>query len=148
MHKILFGLFLIALSTMPAVSFAGELLPGGTPEKTGVSPDATISPDAADMRDIHQRRLDYREEDIKLKEQMLTRAENFAAPRRESLKHYEEKITALNETRTSVEPDEEESLEMDETDEIDNAGDMDDTDEIDDTNNMNEIDENLIPDPQ
>ena len=127
MHKILFGLFLIALSTMPAVSFAGELLPGGTPEKTGVSPDATISPDAADMRDIHQRRLDYREEEIKLKQQMHVRAENFATPRRESLKRYEEGLAALNETRTSVETEEEdeELLEIDESEEMDESAETD-----------------------
>lgn len=98
MRHIVFALFVLTLCIAARSGFAGELRACGVPESV------TLSTEAASYCDIYQRRLVYREEAIKLKEQMRARAENFAAPRREALERYEKDVAALNERRSSQAP--------------------------------------------
>lgn len=49
--------------------------------------------------DIHSRRIAYRNEAVKLKDQMQQRAERFAAPRQAAYQNYLEDLEALNEER-------------------------------------------------
>ena len=72
-----------------------------TSEFCGVPDPAALDTEATPHCDIYQRQLSYREEALKLEALMEERQENFAAPRREALKRYEEDMKALNETRSS-----------------------------------------------
>ena len=80
----------------------------------GIPVEENISPDALPYCDMHQRRLAYREEAIKLEKQMKERAENFAAPRRAALEQYQRDIEALNQEERDPFADEDtETLEFD-----------------------------------
>ncbi len=67
----------------------------------GIPDPAALNTEAEPHCDIYQRQLAYREEALKMDSLMKQRQENFAAPRREALKRYQEDMDALNAERSS-----------------------------------------------
>jgi len=85
---------LIIFTSPEAVS--GELVACGVPESYD------LPTETENYCNFHQRRFAYREEAMKLKEQLKERQENFAAPRRQAREQYEENWEALNQQRSST----------------------------------------------
>ncbi|MEM7650748.1 MAG: hypothetical protein AAF204_01540 [Pseudomonadota bacterium] len=84
-----------------AITFPSAFAQAQESEFCGVPDPAAMDTEALGHCDIYQRQLAYREEALKLQELMKERQENFAAPRREAIKRYEEDMKALNEERSS-----------------------------------------------
>ena len=76
---------------------AGEIYSCGAPR------EYNLPTETEGFCDFHQRRIAYREQALKLKEQLRERQESFAAPRLETLRLYNEELDALNEQRGSEE---------------------------------------------
>lgn len=91
------ALFIVSFifMTLPLTSVkAAEIVQCGVPTTVTIETENNEK-----YCDIHQRRLAYREESLKLKEQMHERAKNYAAPKTQALKQYAQDIEALNAIR-------------------------------------------------
>lgn len=85
------ALFLAGTSAVQA----GEPVACGVPAEA----DMDTEPRDADYCNIHERRFAYREQAIKLKQQIQERAENYHAPKRAAHEQYIKDLKALNERR-------------------------------------------------
>ena len=128
MRTILFStLLLLALGIYGSNTHAGE------PEFCGTPKDVNISTEATPFCDIHNRRLAYRKEAIKLKEQMNERARNFAEPRKVAYERYLENVQKLNDERASDAAASYESQQEDELEELEETAEVDADEMIEDT---------------
>lgn len=82
------------LMLLPASGQAGEILACGVPVSVRIETDPGFT-----YCDIYQRQLAYYDEAKALDRQMKERQINFAAPRIETLKRYQEGLKALNARR-------------------------------------------------
>jgi len=94
-------IFLFTLTILTNFIFISSANAQETSESCGVPSAVDINTDALPHCDIYHRQFAYREEALKLEKKMKERQENFAAPRREALKRYEEDMKKLNTERGS-----------------------------------------------
>ncbi|MCB9983825.1 MAG: hypothetical protein H6861_09180 [Rhodospirillales bacterium] len=97
--------FIISVFFVIILSFASTPAQAGDVYACGVPDSVNVPSETEGFCDIHQRRFAYREEYLKMREQMQVRAENFAAPRREALEQYKKDLQVLDEIRTSENTD-------------------------------------------
>lgn len=102
MRHFVFVFLAAAFLSLPAPASAGEAVACGAPASV------TMSTEAQDYCNLHQRRFAYREENTKLRGQMDERRENYYAPQSSGIKSYEAELEALNEGRggTAADPSE------------------------------------------
>lgn len=96
--RIILTVLAFIILTLPSAATAGEVVACGIPQSAD-DPEIYVSTETADFCDYYQRQLAYREENLKLKQQLKARQESFAAPRRAAIKQYEADLKALNQSR-------------------------------------------------